>query len=262
MIDHVHGPAGRSRRSKYGRENLLPEDLDGTPALLAAERTRLLPEIVVHGEHDGLATDGGLDALDGSDLLILTGAGLSVAGSGGGPSGLEVESVLAWTETVDDLELRGDELTGVLGVNVGVEEGVDVAADDVDDGAEDGGVLLPDIKGLGGGHGAGVASELEGGLAGDDEGSELNAGAGSGEDGLVTDDDEVDHAPLVPGNDVGHLLGCSRDSGAADEDTEDDLESVGLASGSDVLESRAVRAVDTDGGESSLGNLSNVTGDR
>ena len=209
MIDHVHGPAGRSRRSKYGRENLLPEDLDGTPALLAAERTRLLPEIVVHREHDGLATDGGLDALDGSDLLILTGAGLSVAGSGGGPSGLEVESVLAWAETVDDLELRGDELTGVLGVNVGVEEGVDVAADDVDDGAEDGGVLLPDIKGLGGGHGAGVASELEGGLAGDDEGSELNAGAGSGEDGLVTDDDEVDHAPLVPGNDVGHLLGCS-----------------------------------------------------
>lgn len=37
---------------------------------------------------------------------------------------------------------------------------------------------------------------------------------------------------------------------------------MGLASGSDVLESRAVRAVDTDGGESSLGDLSNVTGHR
>lgn len=150
----------------------------------------------------------------------------------------------------------------MLGVNIGVEEGVDVAADNVDDGAEDGGVLLPDIEGLGGGDWAGVSSNLEGGLAGDDESSELDAGARSREDGLVTNDNKIDHAPLVPLDDVSHLLSGSRDSSAADENTEDDLESVSFASISDVLKSRAVRAVDTDGGESSLGDLSNVTGDR
>ena len=47
-----------------------------------------------------------------------------------------------------------------------------------------------------------------------------------------------------------------------DEDAEDDLESVSLARSSDVLKSRAVRAVDTDGRESSRGNLGNVTGNR
>lgn len=174
--------------------------------LLAAELAGLLPWVISEGEHDGLSSTGLLDALDGGGLGLLARAGSTVTLSSGRPSALQVDTGLAWAELVNDVELATDEGTGLLSGGVWVEESVDVGSDDIDGTAKGALVCLPGVEGLGGGAGSVVSSALEGRLAGRDEAGEI-AGAGvSLEDGLVTDDDKLDHAELAPGDDVGDLL--------------------------------------------------------
>jgi hypothetical protein len=122
------------------------------------------------------------------------------------PSSLQVDAILALAEAIDEVELAGNERTRSAGLNVAVEVRVDVAADDIDDFTEDIDALLPDVKGLGSRAGAGIACAGEGGFAGDDELCELAGGGEAAEDGLVTDDDELDEIPLGPGDDLSDLF--------------------------------------------------------
>ncbi|XMA14441.1 hypothetical protein WAI453_007232 [Rhynchosporium graminicola] len=130
----------------------------------------------------------------------------------------------------------------MLSVSLGVEEGMDVATNDIHDRAKDSGVLLPDIEGLGGGDWSVVTGSLESLLARDDEWCEITARGGSRKDGFVTDDKKFDHTPFLPVDN-------------------NDLEIVSLTCRTDVLESRAVGAVHTDGGETSPGDPGDISGD-
>lgn len=237
------------------------EKVDGTPALFATECTSRLPEIVGEREHDGLSSDGVLDALDGGSLLALTWASLAVAGSSGWPAGLQVDAGLAGAKTVDDLELGSSEGNGVLGGNIGVEEGVDVSTNNVDSGAEGSGVGLPDVKGLSGCAWAGVSSAAELALAVGDEAGKSRGTCIAVEDTLVSDDNELNQVPLAPVDDISNLLLGARDTSLADEDTKDHLHASKLACSSDGLETTAVSAVDTDGLEARSANQSNVNSD-
>lgn len=157
--------------ARYARNSLVDGDdlwekLDGTPALLAVECTRVFPEIVHKRKHNRLPTCTGGDARDRSSLLARAWARDTVAVTCGRPSGLEIDARFARAERIDDGELGGDEGAGLVSGDVGVEERVDVAADDVDDFTEDFGVLLPDVQGLGGGARTGVSGAGEGGSAG------------------------------------------------------------------------------------------------
>lgn len=198
--------------------------MDRSPALLAVVSSGCLPEIVHEGEHDGFVPDFLDDARNSCGLLTRTWASLSVASTSRRPSGLEVDARLARAEGIDDSELRSGELTSGCSIDVSVEEGVDVAAYNVDSATEVGGVCLPDIEGLGGGAWTGVASRGEGRLDAGDEGRELAGGAVACEDGLVSDDDELNEGELTPADNIGNLLGGTRDTGAGDEDTEDDFQ--------------------------------------
>lgn len=222
------------------------EDGSTAPVLLNVERTGGLPVIVGVGEEDGLGAQSGDNGLDGSLLLGNTGNGGTVGLTSVGPASLQVDNVLA-AELLEDLELGQGELTSLLGGDLGVEEGVDVGTDNVDGGAQGGGTIrLPDVDGLSGGDLARVASGLEGGLAGRDEASELGGGAVAGGDGLVTDDDQLDHVPLGPlGNSINLVLSTG-DARALNEDTDDHVHAELLASRADVLETVAVSGVDTD----------------
>lgn len=219
------------------------EELDGAPCLLAFERARRLPQIVAEGEDDGSCTRLEDDGRHGNSLLDRSGAGDTVALSSSRPSGLEVDTGLALAETIDDLELACDEKSGVGGNGTRVEEGVDVGADLVHDLAELGGAFLPDIEGLGGRERSGVSCGLQGGLGRVDEGGELAGGAVAIEDGLVTQDNQLDEIPLGPRGDLRYLILGSRDAGAADEDTDDQLDPVGGRGRPDVRQGGAVGAV-------------------
>lgn len=222
------------------------EDGSTAPVLLDIESTGRLPVIVGVGEEDGLGAEGGGNGLDGSLLLGDTGNGGTVGVTGVGPASLQVDNVLV-AKVLEDLELGESELTGLGSGDLRVEEGVDVGTDDVDRAAQGGGtILLPDVNGLSGGHLASVASGLEGGLAGGDEAGELGGGAVAGGDGLVTDDDQLDHVPLGPlGDSINLLLGAGG-AGALNVDTEDHVHTELLAGRADVLETVAVSGVDTD----------------
>ena len=239
----VKGGGGSGPRSRL-------EEIDDSPALLAVEAAGRLPQVVGEGEHDALSANGRLDGCDGGRLLAGTGARGSVAASGAGPSGLEVDARLAGAEAVDDVQLALSEGAGLVAGDIRVEEGVDVAADDVHDGAERRGRLLPDVQGLGGGDQAGVSGAGPGALAAGDEAGELGGGAVAVEHGLVTDDDQLDQLPLSPGGDLGDLLLGTGETSVGDEDTEDHLEAGDLAGRADILERVAVGGVDADGGES------------
>jgi hypothetical protein len=234
------------------------EELDGTPALLAAERTRVLPEIVDKRKHHRLPPCAGRDARYRRRLLALPGARGTVALTCGRPSGLEIDAGFARAERIDDGELGGDEGAGLVGGDVGVEERMDVAADDVDDFTEDFGVFLPDVQGFGGGARTGVSGAGEGGSAGGDEGRQFGSGRVAREYALVSDDDQLDQFPLAPGDNVGYLLSGARDAGVADEDAENHLDPAGGAGTTDVLQTGAVGAVNTHGGEAFAGDEGNV----
>lgn len=215
--------------------------------LLDVELTRVLPGVIGVGEEDGLGANRGGDGLDGGGLLSGTGDSGTVGATGVGPASLEVDDVLAATELLEDLELALGELTGLLGGDIGVEEGVDVGTDDVDGAAKSAAaVLLPDVDGLGGSDGTGVAGSLEALGGGLDEGAEGSGVDVAGLDGLVTDNDQLDHVPRSPLGDLGDLLLGAGDAGAVDVDTHDDAEAELLAGVTDELETAAVSGVDTD----------------
>ncbi|KFY74415.1 hypothetical protein V499_05557 [Pseudogymnoascus sp. VKM F-103] len=240
----------RRRGGNRGADDV--EEGGDTPAALAVELAKVLPVIVVVREDDGLSTNSLADGLDSSGLLEWAGAGLTVAVTGGRPSGLEVDTGLAWAELVNDVELALDEGTGILSLGGGVEEGVDVGTDNVNGLAESTLVLLEHVQGLGSGDWASVSGALEDLLGGGDEGSELLGGADTVEDGLVTDDNEDDKVPAAEGGEGGDLRLGALNSGLLDVDTDDQLEAVGLASGRDVLEAVAVSligGVEADSGE-------------
>jgi hypothetical protein len=219
--------------------------------LLNIEVTRGLPEVVSIGEEDGLGADGLGNRLDSGDLLSLTGNGGTVGQTSVGPAGLEVDDVLAATDLLEDSELRLGKLTGLLGGDIGVEEGVDVGTDDVYGAAKGGSTgLLPNVNGLGGGHLAGVTGSREAGFGGLDEGTQGGGIDVAGLDGLVTDDNQLNHAPLSPLGNGGDLLLGTGNTGALNVDTEDHVEAELLAGVSDELEAAAVSGVDTDEVES------------
>ena len=158
--------------------------------------------------------------------------------------------------------MTGDEASSCGGRGGTVEIRVDVAADDVDDVADNCGVGLQDVEGLGGGAWAVVACVGELSLAAGDEAGEFAAGAVVIEDSLVTDDDELDQGPFTPGKDGRNVGGGhASEPGLVDEDTDDHLQAVGLAGSANVLESRAGRTVETDGGVSGVGNLLDIAHD-
>lgn len=214
----------------------------------------LLPGVILEGEEDGLVTNLLADGVKG--LLLLGGAtaGSTVALAAVGPAALEVKSLLARAHLAENVELALDELASVLRLDVGVEESVDVSTDNIDGGAEGSGDLraLPDIEGLGDRPGAGVAAEL--GLAGGDELLELARSAETVHDGLVTHNDKLDGVPVSPGSNGVDLLldiaGAVR-AAALNEDTDNELHAVLLASGGDGLEGVAVSGVDAESGEAS-----------
>lgn len=229
--------------------------------LLNVVLTRGLPGVISVGEEDGLGADGAGNALDGDLLLGNTGDGLAVGVTGVGPASLEVEDVLA-TDLLEDLVLAQSEGTSLSGGGVGVEEGVDVGTDQVDGRAQAGGtILLPDVNGLGGGNLASVTGRLEGRLGGRDEAGKLSGSDVSAGDGLVTDNDQLNHAPLSPlGNSLDLLLSTGGTSGL-DVDTEDNVHAVLLGSVADELQTAAISRVDTEKVEALVGNNLDVLGD-
>ena len=68
-------------------------------------------------------------------------------------------------------------------------------------------------------------------------------------DSLITDDDQADEVPLGPLGDSGNLVLGTRDTSAADEDTNDHLETRSPGGLTNVLQAVAVGRVDTDVGE-------------
>lgn len=235
--------------------------MNGTPVLLASELASWLPWVVGEREHDGLSTCSSGNTLDRGSLLGFTWAGSSVTATLRWPSGLQVDTGLAWAETINNLELGGDEGTSVGGGNARVEEGVDVATNDIDGSAKSAGVSLPGVERLGGGAWSGVSSGGELGLALRDETSKSGSTAVTVENGLVTDDDQVDHAELSPADDVSDLLLSTGNTSLANEDTNDHSQASGLAGRSDVDETRAVSAVDTDSLEARGGDESDINHD-
>lgn len=184
-----------------------------------------------------------------------------VVSTRGWPSSLQVDASLARAETVNDVELRSGEGSSFLGGHISVEERVDVATNNIDSAAKSASVGLPDVERLGGSALAGVSCTAELALAVRDETRELGGRAVAVEDSLVSDDDELDERPLTPADDIGDLLSGTRNTGVADEDTQDHLQASELACRSNELESAAVGAVDTDGLESRGGNQGNINTD-
>lgn len=237
------------------------EEITATELSLDAESTRVLPAIVRPGEPG----DGGtlvllIDRVNSLLLLLLTRNGGTVGLTGVWPSGLEDDDVLGVTAVrLGKSDLVLDELTGIGWGNAGVEEWVNVNTDDVHVLADVRGNLLQDVDWLSGGDWSLVTSSADLLGNGGHVGTELGTTAETVEDGLVTNDKELDETPLGPGDDVSNLRVGSLDTSGLDEDTENDLESVLLASRADRLESTAVRRVETESLESLGGNSSNIT---
>jgi hypothetical protein len=228
----------------------------GTPALLTAARASILPHVILIGEEDSLVTTTLTDGLDGSNLLLLTGASSAVAVTASGPTALEVDDDVTGADVAEDGELARDELTGGLGADLGVEVGVDVGTSDVDnvaDGRRNIG-SLPDVESLGNGPAARVARALL--LDSEDKLSELRRRTEAVHNGLVTDNEELDHVPLSPLSkrvdlllDLGNIVGAAA---SLDKDTNNHVHTVLSASGANSLEGVAVSGVDTDDAEASV----------
>lgn len=238
------------------------EGRGATPASLAVAATGLLPLIVLVGEEDSLVTTALTDGLDSLGLLLLTRASSAVAVTAGGPTALQVDDVVALADITEELELASDKLTSVLGSSVGVEVRVDVGTGDIDTGAD--GLLdilsLPDVEGLSDGVRAVVSRALL--LDNIDKLPELLRSTEVVHDSLVTDSEELDLIPLSPlGNGIDLLLdlrGLVRAAGSLDEDTDDHVNTVLLASRGDSLEGVTVGRVRSDDLEAGLLEGSNV----
>jgi len=80
--------------------------------LFAVKRTGCLPGVIVHGEDNGLDSNGLLDGFDSDGLVFGTWACFTVALSGGWPSRLGVDGVFTWAKSVELVELALDEWAG------------------------------------------------------------------------------------------------------------------------------------------------------
>lgn len=230
---------------------------------VAAASVARLPVVIVKTEKDSLLTASLDDGVDGSSLLRDTSNSNALAGTLRGPASLEDNTVLAIAKLADDVKLALDELTGLLSGSLVVEEGMGVGSEDVDDTAEGGlGLgLLPDVDGLGRGEKTGVAGELA--LAGLDEGGDLLGRAVAVDDSLVTDGDERDEVPLPPALEGADLLGNLATAGGAaigavNENTDHHLDSVLLASATNILKGVAVGGVGTDDLDTLGGEAGNI----
>lgn len=248
-------------------KDCLVQSLEAAKVLLDIKVTWLLPAVVLEREEAGLGTNRLLDLLHGNLLLSNTGNGKTVGLASAGPSDLSDVLALGGGSGADLgslLELLSGEGTSLIGSDGLGEVWVNLDGEDIDVIAERGTLLLPCTNGLGGGDSnitgeAGAAKFLA---------DVVNVGGEFGGLAVV-----VEHA-LVSNNDHGNaVLGClvldvlklgvgvigeGTLASALKEDAVNDLQSILLASGNDVLEDAAVGAVRADGGEAKLRDLLNV----
>lgn len=83
--------------------------MNRAPELLAVKITGLLPQIVRKRKQGCLSSRHLCDGTDSGRLVIISGTCLAVAFARRRPSTFQVDTGLACTEIVDDLELAGDE---------------------------------------------------------------------------------------------------------------------------------------------------------
>lgn len=226
------------------------KEITAAPESFNTIGTGFFPEIVGEGEEHRLGANFLDDGLDGFTLSILVSLGLSVVVTAAGPAGLQVDDILAWADFSEDRHLLLDEGTALGGNDIGVKEAVYVGADYVDVLAEALAGFEPLVQGLSGGDWTIVAGTSEGALG---VAQEANKGFWSGGilmERLVTDNDQVDHAEIAPIDNVLDLLLGFFNALVGDENTEDHIEAVQLASVTNVLEAVALGAIDTDSLES------------
>lgn len=223
----------------------------------------MLPLIILIREEDGLVTALLANGLDSLELLRLSRAGLAVAVTLGGPAALQIDGLVTRANLAQDLELVSNEITGRLGADIGIEVRVDVGTGDANDIAN--GSLdirsLPDVQSLSNGIWTLVTATLA--LDGKNKLTKLGRRAEAVHDSLITSNEKLDHVPLGPlGQTVNLLLdvrvAVSALATSLDENTNNHLEAVLLASRGDGLESVAVSGVNTDNIETALLELSNI----
>lgn len=239
-------------------------DLEGecsgdTPSRLATATTRALPLVVLVGEEDGVLAASLLDRLESDSLLL--GAGTAIVAERG-PASLHVDNLVARADTLEEVKLTIDERTGRFRSDGLVEVRVNVGSGDLAERAKSTRdvTALPGVEGLSGTVGTLVAGAAR--LDVSDELSELRRRAETVLDGLVSNDEELHHLPFAPvGNGVDLRLDVGSVNGAAgglDEDTNDQGETVLLASRDNSLVGVAVSGVNADGAETGLLELGNV----
>lgn len=232
--------------------------------LLNTPVTWLLPAVVLEGEDGSLATDRLHDALEGGSLFCVTCDGIAVGGSSAGPASLENVCLLG--EAADSLErseLCGQEDTGKRGKDTGVEVWVHVCSNDIDDRAEGAAVCLDDVEWLSGGDISVVSSCPQLALGMCDEPGKTFGGSPAIEDSLVTNDDQRDDVPIActPGGGRLDLSICvGADTRCVNVDTNQQLQAIGTRSLSDVVQTRAVVGVSSDGSEALVLERGDVVG--
>lgn len=242
--------------------NLERQSVLDTPLLLASAVARLLPLVILEGEENDLVTASVTDRLDGRSLVLRAGNGLAVGVTTAGPASLQVDNLVAPANVLENVELALSELAGIRGRGVGVEVSVDVGTSDTNVRAE-GRLhlrLLPDVKGLSSGPVTGVARAAR--LNVNNELLELLNRADAALDALVTNNEELNHGPLGPGNNVVDLLldvgGVDAAASALDKDTNDHGHAILLASRGNGLVGVTVAGVDADSGEAVGLELRNI----
>jgi len=235
------------------------EQVDRSPTLLTTKITRRLPQII--GEREDSRSASNLSHNGGNRGFLLFGAWASfpVTCSRRRPSSLEVDTSLSRADLIDQCQLTSSEGTRLVCSDLGVEKGMEIRTRLVHDGAENLVVLLPDVKGLGSRNGARVSAES--GFRAADEGCEFGSSGVASKDGFVTNDDEFYKRPLGPFCDGVDLVLRTGTSGFADEDPYDEFEARDFGCSADILETRAVGAVNSNGFESSGGDERNIDGD-
>lgn len=205
------------------------------------------PRIIREAENRALGP-GSLDnGFDCRFLLFWAWDRRSVRQARARPAGLEIIADEARADGFHGAEGVGYEVACLGGGGGVVEEWMDVGGDDVEGGTQQVRVLGEDVDGFGGGDGACEAgfSQARSGLR--DELREVLGAAVFVEDGLVADDDHLDIIPLScgPGGDFADLGLPVRKAVFGNKDSEHELEVMGFRRRSDVLETRAVRAIET-----------------
>jgi hypothetical protein len=236
------------------------EQIRAAERLLNTERATIFPGIILEAEDGSLVTGLGEDISDGSLLVGLAWHSITIAAASAWPTALQVVRSLA-ASSLDDGELAEDERTGPGGGDGGGEEGLDVGGGNVDDTAEGRGVLLDDVDGFRGGDRAGIASTAPGTLGLGDESSKIRGRAVTVEDSFVTNDNHGNVSPVAggtPGGDLVDLAPGSTKTLGVDEDTDDDLEAMGLGGSTNVNEAAAVSGIKADGGETVRSDLGKI----